>query len=561
MFDSLFWQQLWTSFHFLRPLWLLAFIPLVIIVRARWRQDDENQWQRVLPDHLRKALTVGDSGWKHQLPLKVLTMVMSLAIITCAGPSWQRESSPFGEDKAAMLVVLDVSESMLDTDLAPSRLARAKQKIQDLLDLRQGGSTGLTVYSGSAHVAMPPTQDTAVFNPFLAAVEPSIMPVAGKSAQSILPLISEQLDDDKPSSVLLVTDGVTPKAIQEFEHYFSASPHQLLVLGVGNADVVSQYPYDVRGLKTLASKTKGKFVSATVDESDVKQLNRYVERHMQFNNESTMPWKDMGYYLLIPILLIMLLWFRKGWLVQWCVVGVVSLPLIFAPGVEAKTVHVMANETAQVREITLTERVGQMWMDLWLTPDQQGQYYFNQKEYDKAAQHYANPLYRGMAYYYAANYKLAYSAFVQAETEQGLLYAGNALARQREYLAARDLYFQLAEQAKSDAIRAEAKHNYDVLKGIVDEINRVSESQSGTTDGPEESFELGDDQPRTAEGAEEQVDASMMVRKTLNANEILGSEELADKWLRRVEADPKYFLQAKFQLQNIHNNSSKNRGE
>lgn len=87
------------------------------------------------------------------------------------------------------------------------------------------------------------------------------------------------------------------------------------------------------------------------------------------------------------------------------------------------------------------------------------------------------------------------------------------------------------------------------MQGIVDEVNRMSESQKGTTDGPEESFELGDDKPRTGDGADEEVDSSLMTKESLNANEILGSQELADKWLRRVEADPKYFLRAKFQLQ------------
>ena len=40
-----------------------------------------------------------------------------------------------------------------------------------------------------------------------------------------------------------------------------------------------------------------------------------------------------------------------------------------------------------------------------------------------------------------------------------------------------------------------------------------------------------------------------MLKETLNANEILGSQELADKWLKRVEADPKFFLKSKFQIQ------------
>ncbi len=55
--------------------------------------------------------------------------------------------------------------------------------------------------------------------------------------------------------------------------------------------------------------------------------------------------------------------------------------------------------------------------------------------------------------------------------------------------------------------------------------------------------------PQTGDGAEEQNVAELMIRETLKTNEILGSGELANKWLKRVEVAPKYFLKTKFQLQ------------
>jgi Ca-activated chloride channel homolog len=260
-----------------------------------------------------------------------------------------------------------------------------------------------------------------------------------------------------------------------------------------------------------------------------------------------MPWKDMGYYLLIPVAFMLLLWFRKGWLVQWCVLAAVSLSVSYSPDTEAQPV--MSKAETVVQEVTIGETLNQWWMNLWLTPDQQGQFYFNHGDYLQAAIHYTDSFRKGVAYYYAAEYQFARSAFMQDGSEIAMLNTGNALARQREYLAARDLFRQLAETADSSSVRQQAKHNWEAIQSIVDEINRTSESQMGTTDGPEDSFELADDQPRTSDGAEEKVDASMMVRETLNANEILGSPELADKWLRRVEADPKYFLRAKFLIQ------------
>ncbi|NOH81037.1 VWA domain-containing protein [Vibrio sp. RE86] len=550
MFDSLNLQQIVSQFHFIRPLWLLALLPMGLLLWLRFRHDSRPEWKDVLPKHLRKALTIGEKGWKKQLPLKLLMVIVFIAIIICAGPTWQRQASPFGEDKAMMLVVLDNSNSMLQTDLPPSRLERSKQKIRDLLALRKDGKTGLIVFAGSAHIAMPVTQDNEVFNPFLAAITPEIMPVEGKSAQTALPLIENQLGDQLGATVLLVTDGVTPNTIEQYGAFFSQSPYQLLILAAGNSDVKSNNPVGIASLKELASKTGGRLVEVSVDNGDVVKLSNLVERNMQLNGESSMPWKDMGYALLFPIAIIMMLWFRKGWLVQWSVILVVGLGTLTPNSAIAEPVYSKAATEQVAEEVTWQDTAAQWWWDLWLTPDQQGQRWFNQQEYLKAAKHFQDPLRKGTAYYYATEYKLAHGAFLQMENSYGLYNAASALARQREYLAARDLLASLLEEPNLDQeLRADVEHNLKVLTGIVDEINRVSESQAGTTDGPEESFELDEDKPRTADGAEEETVAGLMLKEKLNANEILGSEELADKWLRRVEADPKYFLRAKFQIQ------------
>ncbi|MGF1753356.1 VWA domain-containing protein [Vibrio makurazakiensis] len=561
MFDSLTFQQFFVQFHLIRPWWLIAFIPMFSLLWLRWREETKPSWKDILPEHLRNALTIGETGWRKQLPLKLLMVIVSIAIIICAGPSWQRESSPFGEDRASILVVLDNSESMLAKDLPPSRLERSKQKISDLLAERKGGKTGLVVYAGSAHIAMPVTQDSQVFEPFLAAINPEIMPVDGKFSENTLPLIAQQLSRELGSSVLLVTDGVTPASIQAYQDFFEQSPYQLLILAAGNRNTMGNNPVDWGSLEELANKTGGRLVETTIDNSDIQTLNRAVERNMQLNGQSSMPWKDMGYGLLVPMAIIMLLWFRKGWLVQWCIVGLALSLSTYAPTISAETVHttsekVQDEQSQQIAPVTVWDQTTQWWWDLWLTPNQQGQRYFNQHEYLKAAKHFVDPLRKGTAYYYASEFKLAHSSFLQVESKAGVtsdlgLYnAASALARQREYLAALNLLTELSKKTDlAPELKADVLHNLKVFEGIVEDVNRTSESQSGTTDGPEESFELDDDKPRTGDGAEENTAAELMLKETLNAREILGSEELADKWLKRVESDPKYFLRAKFQIQ------------
>lgn len=554
MFDSLSFMQFFTQFHFIRPLWLLALIPMLFLIWLRWREESKPGWKDILPEHLREALTIGEHGWRKQLPLKLLMVNVFLAIIICAGPSWQREASPFGEDKASMLVILDNSDSMLQKDLPPSRLERSKQKIRDLLAARQAGKTGLVVFSGSAHVAMPVTQDSRVFEPFLAAITPDIMPVKGKLAEKALPLIDQQLQGIAGSTVLLVTDGINPATINQYADYFADKPYQLLILAAGNSDVVSNNPMDLASLQTLASKTNGRLVEVSVDNSDIEQLNRYVERNMQLNGESSMPWKDMGYALLFPIAIVMLLWFRKGWLVQWCVIAMVSGSLIVPNKVLAENISVKAEQPQVVQKVSALDKVTQWWWDLWLTPDQQGQRLFKKLEYLEAAKHFSDPLRKGTAYYYASEFKLAHSAFLEMQNDPseevrdfGLYNAASALARQREYLAARELLNDLASKPTlSNALRPDVEHNLKVISALVEEINQMSESQAGTE--PDSSTELGDN-PQTAEGADEQTTADKMVKEKLSADDILGNQEMADKWLKRVESDPKDFLRAKFQIQ------------
>lgn len=163
---------------------------------------------------------------------------------------------------------------------------------------------------------------------------------------------------------------------------------------------------------------------------------------------------------------------------------------------------------------------------------------------------FEDPLYRGVAYYYGRDYPQAQAAFIEADQDLAMLYAGMALARQREYLATRQLLEGLLQkEALEPNVQATAKQNLAAVNAIIEEIERYSESQRNSiSEKPEESIELGDN-PQTSEGAEEEVVQEFLMSETLNANEILGSEELALRWLDRIESDPSLFLQNKFYLQ------------
>ena len=263
-----------------------------------------------------------------------------------------------------------------------------------------------------------------------------------------------------------------------------------------------------------------------------------------------MPWKDSGYYLLIPIAIIMLLWFRKGWLVQWCLLATLCVGSGFSPIAFAQPVHSVSQQSLPaVESVSRLDKLWQWWLDLWLTPDQQGARLFEQQEYLAAGQHYQEPMRRGIAYYYAREFKLAQSAFIEADSFVGDYYAASALAHQREYVAARRMLNELNENPQvTGELKNKVKHNLAVIVGLIEEVNQQSQDQQGGLE-QETSIELDEDQPQTGDGADEQTSADNMQQAQLSAEQIINDQAMADTWLKRVDADPKKFLQAKFQIQ------------
>ena len=123
--------------HLLRPQWLIVLVPVVAILSlVLWRQRAETQWGGVITSHLLKHLIVRPGRKWSINPAWLVASAMMLGIVALSGPTWRRELPPFVEDKAPLMIALSLSSSMTGTDVAPSRLERAKQKIRDLLAAR-----------------------------------------------------------------------------------------------------------------------------------------------------------------------------------------------------------------------------------------------------------------------------------------------------------------------------------------------------------------------------------------------------------------------------------------
>ncbi|MDX2321620.1 MAG: VWA domain-containing protein [Moritella sp.] len=538
-------------------------MPFVLFFVINFQQKKSQEaGLKDFPPHLLAALTVGEQGWKKLLPLKLWGFLVVLAIIIAAGPSWLRQASPFGEDTAPLVIVLDVSESMLQQDIQPSRLVRAKQKISDLLALREGGSTALVVYAGSAHTAMALTRDNAIFTPLLQAVSPKIMPRQGKFAEyslaNIDALLAAERSKGNPGSVLLITDGLGSDTKARFVDYFNASINTnttnadsnlnsqqsrplLLVLGVGNSEQAVSVPFDADALKSLAKNASGYYQSISGDNSDVEWIQANIQQFMLLSNDNVQPWADMGYNLVFLLALLFLLWFRRGWTINWSLQSVLLLfALTYLPAPP-----VLANAASEQMTNSVKEGLQPKWRfaDLWMTADQQGQYYFNRGDYAQAAVRFDDLMWKASAYYFAEEFDLARRYFMRVDNPIAQFGAASALAQSREYIAARNLFKQIVKEHPD---YLQAAHNLAIVQKIIDDINRMSESQTDNEN--EASKELGD-QPQTSDGAEKMLRQDQLIKESYNAEQLLQDDALNQAWMKRVQGDPERFIKTKFSQQ------------
>ena len=212
------------DFHFLRPWWLAAFIPAVLLFWAIWwRQDAAQVWQGIVAPHLLPHLLSSHSERKGYAPLHLIAVGWIVAIVAVAGPTWRREPAPFAEDTAALAIVIKVTPSMKTEDVQPDRLARSVQKIKDLLAERAGAKTALIAYSGTAHIVMPATTDGGIINTFAQSLDPKIMPSDGDVAADALRLADTTLADAGSGSILWIADSIAPEQGEKLRQWRKTS--------------------------------------------------------------------------------------------------------------------------------------------------------------------------------------------------------------------------------------------------------------------------------------------------------------------------------------------------
>jgi Ca-activated chloride channel family protein len=403
--SDLFLSDLWLTidaFHFLRPIMLVLLLPLLIIwwLNRRAATSKYVVSDRIAP-HLLKALTVGEDEKSFYLPIDHVALVLALAVFGAAGPSWTRQVDPFTAQTGPVVIVLEVTPSMTSPDLPPDRLERAKFKIRDLLDLRAGARTALVAYAGSAHRVLSFTEDAQIMLPYIEGLTPDVMPVDGADARTALTLAEELLADEGDGGILFVLDGLysDDAAFLNAAQDVSLTALAMLPEGVAN-----------QGLDMLSEVT---VIRVTADSTDVERLDRIlnVDFRRALLQNSDQPWEDRGWWLAVPAVLLSLVWFRKGWTMRWVVL-------------------VLAIATAGLVPVPAR---ADGFADWFLTPDQQGFLAIGSNNFERAAELFDDPLWRGHALYRLGRYDEAVEVLDRLDTAEASFTKGLAHIKNRQY--------------------------------------------------------------------------------------------------------------------------------
>jgi Ca-activated chloride channel family protein len=452
--------------------------------------------------HLRAALTVGASARRRLLPIDGVAAVLALAAIGAAGPTWSRMPDPFVAQSAPVVVALKVADSMQDTDIAPSRLDRSKQKIRDLLQLRAGARTALVAYAGSAHRVVPMTEDPAVMTPYLAGLAPGVMPETGDRSAEALALATGILAGERaPGGVLFVTDAVDPADVAAFAAEGLPAIAVLAILPDG---------VDDRGLDRLGVPV----VRVTPDDADIRQIDHMLNsayRQALLEN-SDQPWLDRGVWLAWPAALLGLLWFRRGWTMRWAALAALAFGLA-TPQPAAAGV-----------------------MDWFLTPDQQGRIAFQNRDFERAADLFADPLWRGYALYRDGQYAEAVEVLNRVETAQAAFIQGMAQIKSRSY---RDGVRSFQTCLDREPAYPGCAENLKTAREIVDYVETAREqSDTGEERG------IGADEVVFDNEANRGADTEMEVPQEDGAG-LLTTEQ----WMNTVDTRTGDFLRQRFAIE------------
>jgi Ca-activated chloride channel homolog len=495
-----------SEFTLLRPWWLFGLLPVAwLCLYLLRRAAVAGAWSAWVDPRLAAYVLTDPGRPGRRLVAGAVAVAGVLAVIALAGPAWERLPQPVYRGDSALVVVLDLSRSMGARDVAPSRLDRARLKVRDILARRPADQLGLVVYSANAFVVTPLTTDMRNVELLLAELTPDIMPSQGslpslglrKGAELILQ------SGARGGELLLITDDAGGVPARDAAADLARLGIRTSVLAVGTSqggpvvlpdgsllrDSRAQIVVPVLQegpLRRLAAEGGGRFAVLSPDDGDLEHLLAPLEgrvvRGDSDRDRLTEGWLDRGPWLVLALLPLALLAFRRGVVAGLLVVVLLPAAPAFAdaergwrPGADHRAYQRLEAGDAEA-----------------------------------AAEGFVDPEWRAAALYRAGRHAESAAALEPLDSPRAHYNRGNALARDGRLLAALEAWDRTLEL---DPAHDDARYNRDLVRRVLEEAagdqaagegeanSRPGESPQEGQSGADAGAERGED--RGEEGAED----------------------------------------------------------
>jgi len=467
-----------SQFHFADPRWFWGIIVIPIVgllylffYRSTTNIDKLENFvdKHLIPHLLQNSRTCNISVLRSILLGSILWLFL-MAAMAC--PRWDfKKIANFTEDKS-LLILLDLSKSMDADDIKPSRLIRARQEIEDILNLNKGARIGLIGFAANAHIISVITDDMSNIKHLLPFLDTDLVYVQGTRLFAALKTAEQMLASEQGinKSILIITDGgITDLESIDLVRDLAQKNIITHTLGIGTQEGVKfvneKGGFIQRDGQTLVSKLDksklleissaggGKYFDTHHSDSNTQEILHQINVRNNFLEKDTLSqggrqWEDKFYILVFPVMLVILLWFKKGF----------SFPIIL--------LVLLTHSQSALGGSTIDQ--------LFLSKEQQAKKSLEViEDFDTAAALFDDPYKRGVAYYKAGNFVEAEKYFrsnKRQEVQAKALYnLGNALAMQDKLDESIEAYKEALEY---DPNNLKAKNNLGIIKCILLKVEK-----------------------------------------------------------------------------------------
>lgn len=200
-------------FQFANPhiLWLLLIIPVMVVVLIAISQLRKRNLAKFGNLHILQELMPEISQWRVKTKSALFLTAVAVVIIAAARPQFGSKLKEQKSQGIEMMLVVDISNSMLAEDFAPNRLDRTRYAIDKLFSTLEQDRVGLVVFAGEAKVQLPITTDYRMARNFVKRISPSLVSVQGTEIGQALDLASLSFSQNRDAGrvMILITDGET----------------------------------------------------------------------------------------------------------------------------------------------------------------------------------------------------------------------------------------------------------------------------------------------------------------------------------------------------------------